>query len=120
MSRYLSRTAVRYLVVAAIAIGVGTAIVIRHVDPAIASGIGSLAGGVGAVLLAIGRKRARDRIAHRADNTAQAAKNTDTTHTKVRCYNCQHVQPVPVSQEAFSCEQCNAQLKRRTAPANGS
>jgi hypothetical protein len=39
---------------------------------------------------------------------------------KGRCYNCQHVQTVPVSQETFSCQQCGASLKRRTAPANGS
>jgi hypothetical protein len=37
--------------------------------------------------------------------------------TKVRCYNCQHVQPVPVSQATFSCEQCKANLMRSIAPA---
>jgi ribosomal protein S27E len=117
MSRYLSETVVLYLMIAAIAIGVGTAIV----HPEIAPGIAGLGGGLGAVLVAIGRiKRARDRTAHRADNTAQTAERTDTTNTKVRCYNCQHVQLVPVSQETFSCEQCNAQLKRHTAAANGS
>jgi ribosomal protein S27E len=40
--------------------------------------------------------------------------------TKVRCWVCQHVQTVPVGQEAFSCEQCKAHLKRPTASANGS
>src|ERR1700731_5102615 len=57
----------------------------------------------------------RDRIAHRADNTAQSAEKTNTTTTNVRRL-CQHVQTVPVSQETFSCEQCNANLERRTAP----
>jgi hypothetical protein len=38
--------------------------------------------------------------------------------TKVRCLHCQHLQTVPVSQPTFVCEQCNAHLKRRTAPAN--
>ena len=58
----------------------------------------------------------RDRIAHRADNTAQSAEKTNTTTTNVRRLHCQHVQTVPVSQETFSCEQCNAHLERRTAP----
>jgi hypothetical protein len=30
-----------------------------------------------------------------------------------RCYKCGHVQPVPVSQQSFRCEQCDTQLKRR-------
>jgi hypothetical protein len=120
MSRSLSRTVRLYLVFAAIAIGAGTEIAIRHFDPAIASGIGSLAGGVGAVLVAIGRKRARDRIAHRADNTAQAVAKTDTTTTKLKCRACQHVQMVPVSQATFVCEQCHTHLKRSTATANSS
>jgi hypothetical protein len=41
---------------------------------------------------------------HRADNTAQAAEQTDTTTTNVGCPNCQHVQPVPRSQPTFVCE----------------
>jgi hypothetical protein len=44
----------------------------------------------------------------------------DEKSTKVRCWVCQHVQTVPVGQEAFSCEQCKAHLKRPTAPANSS
>jgi ribosomal protein S27E len=58
-----------------------------------------------------------EHIAHRADNTAQAAEKTDTAITKVRCLHCQHVQPVPRSQPTFVCEQCKAHLKRHTAPA---
>jgi ribosomal protein S27E len=60
-------------------------------------------------------KRALARPAGQSQKTAAREKTT-----KVRCYNCQHVQPVPVSQETFSCEQCNAQLTRRTAPADSS
>jgi hypothetical protein len=56
----------------------------------------------------------------RADNTAQAAEKTETTTTNVGCPNCQHVQAVPRSQPTFVCEQCNAHLKRRTAPAKSS
>jgi ribosomal protein S27E len=37
--------------------------------------------------------------------------------TKVRCYHCQHVQAVPLSQSRFVCEQCDTTLKRRTTPA---
>jgi hypothetical protein len=44
----------------------------------------------------------------------------DEKCTKVRCSHCQHVQAVPVSQKTFSCEQCKAHLKRRTAPAESS
>lgn len=57
------------------------------------------------------------RIAHPADNTARAAEISGTGTTNVRCLHCQHVQTVPVSQETFTCEQCKAHLKRRTAPA---
>jgi ribosomal protein S27E len=52
--------------------------------------------------------------------TTSGAPQTDTTTTKVRCLHCQHVQTVPVSQKTFSCEQCKAHLKRRTAPATSS
>jgi hypothetical protein len=44
----------------------------------------------------------------------------DETSRKARCHHCGHVQTVPVSQETFSCERCQANLKRRSAPANGS
>jgi hypothetical protein len=40
--------------------------------------------------------------------------------TKVRCLHCQHLQTVPLSQPTFVCEQCNAHLTRRAAPANSS
>ncbi len=52
--------------------------------------------------------------------TAQAAEKTDTTTTKVRCLHCQHVQTAPRSQPTFVCGRCNAHLKRRTAPVDGS
>ncbi|MGB8390952.1 superinfection immunity protein [Mycobacterium sp.] len=32
--------------------------------------------------------------------------------TNVKCYKCQHVQAVPLSQPTFICEQCNTKLKR--------
>jgi hypothetical protein len=51
-------------------------------------------------------------FALRDGNTAQAAEQTDTTTTTMRCH-CQHVQTVPVSQETLSCEPCEAHLKRR-------
>jgi len=31
----------------------------------------------------------------------------------VRCYNCNHVQPVPVSQRSWQCDQCNERLRRK-------
>jgi uncharacterized paraquat-inducible protein A len=87
---------------------------------AILPGIIALGLGVGGVARAMERIRARDRIAHSAGNTAQAAEKTDTTTTRVRCPNCQHVQATPRSQPTFVCEQCKAHLTRRTAPNNGS
>lgn len=32
--------------------------------------------------------------------------------TNVKCYNCQHVQAVPLSQSTFVCEQCGTKLQR--------
>ena len=60
-----------------------------------------------------------DRSAARKLAQAQAAEKTDTSTTNVRCWVCQHVQTAPVSQEAFSCEQCNAHL-RADPPAKSS
>jgi membrane associated rhomboid family serine protease len=59
----------------------------------------------------------------RAGRITSGSRTTTTnvrTTTEVRCWVCQHVQTVPVSQGAFSCEQCNAHLKRPTAPVYGS
>jgi ribosomal protein S27E len=56
-----------------------------------------------------------ERSAARKRSKAQAARNTDTSITDVRCWVCQHVQTVPIGQEAVSCEQCNAHLTRRPA-----
>lgn len=64
-----------------------------------------------------------DRLAARKRVEAQATAKTDTnttSTTRTRCWVCQHVQTVPVGQEAFTCEQCNAHLKRGSAPADGS
>jgi ribosomal protein S27E len=32
--------------------------------------------------------------------------------TKVKCFNCQHIQQVPVGASSFDCEKCSAKLKR--------
>jgi membrane associated rhomboid family serine protease len=45
---------------------------------------------------------------------------TDPNIAAVRCWVCQHVQAVPVGQNEFWCEQCDAHLKRPTNPANRS
>ncbi len=78
--------------------------------------VGLLAVGGIIVLFAFGF-RYESRRAARA--RARAVDKTDPTITNVRCWVCQHVQTVPVSQGAFSCEQCGAQLNRRKAPAKG-
>lgn len=56
---------------------------------------------------------AQNRLAARKLALAQAAGHAHETEvhekfTTVRCWVCQHVQTVPVGQEAFSCEQCKA------------
>jgi len=38
----------------------------------------------------------------------------------IRCFNCGHVQAVPLSQETFVCEQCGTKLKRSTTAVKGS
>jgi ribosomal protein S27E len=32
--------------------------------------------------------------------------------TKVRCFNCEHIQQVPAGASSFDCEKCSAKLKR--------
>jgi hypothetical protein len=66
-----------------------------------------------------GRSAARKLALARSTGQAQETEVHEKC-TNVRCYNCQHVQTVPVSQETFVCEQCKAHLKRRTAPAKSS
>jgi ribosomal protein S27E len=111
LSRKARKAAAVCLVLACIAIGVGAA----RYGPAIPFVWVALGG---LIIEEIQRRRAweraafkrRDRLAHRADNTAQAAEKTDTTTTKMRCLRCQHVQTVPRSQPTFTCEQCKAHL----------
>jgi ribosomal protein S27E len=127
----LSRKRRLWLAFAATAIGVGSGIAVWNVNPALMTVMGTLLALAGSGIFVSGTRRKpaaeeraafepRERIAHRADNTAQAGETTDTTTTKVKCLHCQHVQTVPVSQKTFSCEQCKAHLKRRTAPAKSS
>jgi hypothetical protein len=125
MARPVSRKGRLCLAFAGLAIGVGSATAAWIVDPKLMAAMG----GIGAALALAanglfyrppGRKRAAEAVAHRDDSTAQAAEKTDTTTTNVRCVHCQHVQTVPVSQKTFVCEQCEARLRRRTAPAKSS
>jgi HNH endonuclease len=49
-------------------------------------------------------------------NKVASATPTPTGETKkVRCFNCQHVQQVPVSVSSYECEECGQRLKRKTA-----
>lgn len=32
--------------------------------------------------------------------------------TKVKCFNCQHIQQVPAGASSFDCEKCSAKLTR--------
>jgi hypothetical protein len=37
-----------------------------------------------------------------------------STSTSLRCFNCQHVQQVPVSVSSYECQQCGKKLQRKT------
>jgi hypothetical protein len=60
-------------VLACIALGVGAAMMVGKVNPALLPVTGLLALAAAAILNAVRRKRARDRVAHRADDTEKAA-----------------------------------------------
>jgi Flp pilus assembly protein TadB len=75
---------------------------------------------ISVLIFVVVRRLRRQRIADRADNTAESAVKTDACTTSVGCPNCQHVQALPRNQEVYVCEQCNAHLKRATAPAKSS
>jgi hypothetical protein len=58
---------------------------------------------------------------HPADPTVAPAsaaeqKSAPAKTSKVRCYKCQHVQVVPVSQSKFTCEQCNTKPETARRP----
>ena len=40
--------------------------------------------------------------------------------TKIKCFKCEHVQAVPLSEATFECAQCGAKLRRKKLPATGS
>src|SRR5277367_3151894 len=120
MARPLSRKGRLWLAVAGIAGGTGVAMVINVNNPALNAifvmlafaTLNGFAFGPG-----VGRARERRRLNKRRRSSGAPETEAQETSTKVRCLHCQRVQTVPVSQETFSCEQCKARLKRRTAPA---
>ena len=125
MARPLSRKGRLGVAFAGIAVGTGAVIVINDGHhPALAALIGMLgfvSAGTANLFWMGGWPRQGEERAWRRDRIARrAAAKTGTTTTKVRCLHCQHVQTVPFSQKIFACEQCNAHLKRRTAPAKRS
>jgi membrane associated rhomboid family serine protease/ribosomal protein S27E len=40
--------------------------------------------------------------------------------TKIKCFKCEHVQAVPLSEMTFECAECGAKLRRKRQPAMGS
>jgi uncharacterized paraquat-inducible protein A len=121
MARPLSRRLWLAVAVAGIAVGTGVAMAVINVNnPALNAIFGMLAFatlpgfGVGRGVV---RARERRSLNKRRRSSGAPETGAQETSTKVRCLHCQHVQTVPISQETFACEQCNAHLKRRTAPA---
>ena len=43
--------------------------------------------------------------------------NAPQKSTKIKCFKCEHVQAVPLSEATFECAECGAKLRRKTLPA---
>ena len=43
--------------------------------------------------------------------------NAPQKSTKIKCFKCEHVQAVPLSEATFECAQCGAKLRRKKLPA---
>jgi ribosomal protein S27E len=75
---------------------------------------------LGVALMAIGVRVGWSNVRSRQDADEPKAADTSTPTgkaTKVRCFNCQHIQQVPVSASTFNCDKCGAKLKRNGATA---
>jgi ribosomal protein S27E len=70
---------------------------------------------LGVALMAIGVRVGWSNVRSRRDADEPKAADTATPTgkaTKVRCFNCQHIQQVPVSASNFNCEKCGTKLTR--------
>ena len=70
---------------------------------------------LGVALMAIGVRVGWSNVRSRQDADEPKAADTPTPTgkaTKVRCFNCQHIQQVPVSASNFNCEKCGTKLTR--------
>lgn len=70
---------------------------------------------LGVALMAIGVRVGWSNVQSRQDAAISKAAHTPTPTgkaTKVRCFNCQHIQQVPVSASNFNCEKCGTKLTR--------
>jgi len=71
---------------------------------------------LGVALMAIGVRVGWTGVRNRQDADEPKAADTPTPSSKaakVRCFNCQHKQQVPVSASTFNCEECGTKLIRR-------
>jgi ribosomal protein S27E len=50
-----------------------------------------------------------------AESAAAGTPTLTGESTKVRCFNCQHTQQVPVSLSSYECEECGQRLQRKAA-----
>jgi ribosomal protein S27E len=70
---------------------------------------------LGVALMAIGVRVGWSNVRSRQDMDEPKAADTLTptgNATNVRCFNCQHIQQVPVSASNFTCEKCGTKLTR--------
>jgi ribosomal protein S27E len=70
---------------------------------------------LGVALMGIGTRVGRSNVRSRQGAPKPKAADTPTPTGKaanVKCFNCQHIQQVPVSATSFVCEKCSAKLTR--------
>ena len=81
-------------------------------------GIAMYVAWLGVALMTIGVRVGWSNVRSRQDAGISKAAATPTPTgeaTKVRCFNCSHVQQVPVSVSRYECEECGRKLIRKTA-----
>jgi hypothetical protein len=79
-------------------------------------GIAMYVAWLGVALMGIGARVGFRSVRSRQDAGESKAAITPTPTgetTKVRCFNCQHIQQVPASTTTFDCEKCSTKLTRR-------
>jgi ribosomal protein S27E len=81
-------------------------------------GIAMYVAWLGVALMTLGVRVDWSNVRSRQDAAISKAAHTPTPTgetKKVRCFNCSHVQQVPVSVSSYECKECGQKLQRRPA-----